>query len=196
MFGSCPSPPLRGAYSETSLSEIVLRLSSDSQTNQLHNFKMFTHCTWCNIGITLLRSKRTIIFSYVPTPWSRMLVVKITFAQLVSNFHCVLWKQMFHHVARESMPQTLPWTTWISFTSLPVSMRFILITSHHGCRHSVVCLATHYGMGGQEFEPRWGQNISFSPHRPYVQTGLFCNWYWVLSHRWSEWGMKLTTYPI
>lgn len=99
------SPPLRGVYSETSLSEIELRLSSDSPTNQLHNFKMFT------IGITLRRSKRTIIFSDVPSPWSKILVVKITFAQLVSNFHCVLWKSKYHHAARESMPQTQSWTT-------------------------------------------------------------------------------------
>jgi hypothetical protein len=105
------SPPLRGAYSESSLFEIEVRLSSDSQTNQLHNFKIFAHCTWYNTRITLRRSKPTIISSDVPAAWSRMLVVKITFSQLVSNFHCVLWKKKFHHAVRESTPQTLSWTT-------------------------------------------------------------------------------------
>ena len=40
------------------------------------------------------------------------------------------------------------------------------IVLYHGCRDSVVYLATHYGMHGQEFETRWGQNISFSPYWP------------------------------
>jgi hypothetical protein len=171
MFGSCPTPSSQRLH--------CLRWS-DAQTNQLHNFKMFTQCTWCNIGITLRRSKRTIVFSDVPTQWSRMLVVNITFAQLVRNFHCVLWKPKFHHAARESMPQTPSWTTWISFTSLSISMRFILITSHHGWLDSVVCLATHYGMGGQEFETRSGKIFPFlhtgprsKPVSSAIGTGFF-----------------------
>ena len=59
-------------------------------------------------------------------------------------------------------------------------MRFILIASHHGGRDSVVCLATHYGMGGQEFKPRWGKIFPFlhtgprsKPVSSAIGTGFF-----------------------
>jgi hypothetical protein len=55
---------------------------------------------------------------------------------------------------------------------------------------NVVCIATHYGLGGPEIESRWGKVFHARPGRPGAHP-TSC-----IMGRWSGWGVALTTFPF
>jgi hypothetical protein len=82
----------------------------------------------------------------------------------------------------------------ISFNFFKIYL--ILLQSVLGSRHSVVGIATSYGLEGPGIESRWGEIFRIYPDRPRGPPSLLYNGYRVFPGGKGGRGVMLTTHPL
>jgi hypothetical protein len=110
-----------------------------------HAVGLKDHCdilTFC-FPITVLYHIRSVLHMWYPslllktvhtngqlTPWNRVLLEKLSVAQLLKNFPTFYGTQMFVTVFTRALHWSVSWASWmLSILCHPISVRFILLLS-------------------------------------------------------------------